>query len=90
MSLQLRRQLRNHFILTFIPFSGEFNDVMKPIINEIKSLEKGVLMTINQQNIWVIAALGVITADLPQGNDLADTKRHEGNLGCRSCLTPKD
>ncbi|CAB5381625.1 unnamed protein product [Rhizophagus irregularis] len=76
--------------LIFVPFGGDFNDVMKPIINEIKSLEKGVLMTINQQNIWVIAALGVITADLPQGNDLADTKRHGGNLGCRSCLVPKD
>ncbi|CAB4494408.1 unnamed protein product [Rhizophagus irregularis] len=23
-------------------------------------------------------------------NDLADTKRHGGNLGCRSCLVPKD
>ncbi|PKC56241.1 hypothetical protein RhiirA1_402281 [Rhizophagus irregularis] len=90
MPLQLRRQLRNHFIVSFVPFGGDFNDVMKPIINEIKSLEKGVLMTINQQNIWVIAALGVITADLPQGNDLADTKRHGGNLGCRSCLVPKD
>ncbi|PKB95143.1 hypothetical protein RhiirA5_437293 [Rhizophagus irregularis] len=90
MPLQLRRQLRNHFIVSFVPFGGDFNDVMKPIINEIKSLKKGVLMTINQQNIWVIAALGVITADLPQGNDLADTKRHGGNLGCRSCLVSKD
>jgi hypothetical protein len=90
MPLQLRKQLKNHFVLGFVPFGGEFDDVMKPIVNEIKSLEKGVLMTIDEQNIWVIAALGVVTADLPQGNDLADTKRHGGNLGCRSCLIPKD
>ena len=62
---------------------------MKLIVNEIKFLKKGVLMTIDRQDIWVIAALSVITADLPQGNDLADTKRHGGNQGCRSCLVPK-
>ncbi|CAG8857417.1 37201_t:CDS:1, partial [Gigaspora margarita] len=57
---------------------------------EIKILEKGIPMNIAGQDIWIIAALGVITADLPQGNDLADTKRHSGNQGCRSCLVPKE
>jgi hypothetical protein len=89
MPLHQRKQLRNHFVLSFVPFGGDFDSVMEPIVNEIKFLEKGVLMTIDGQDIWVIAALGVITADLPQGNDLADTKRHGGNQGCRSCLVPK-
>ncbi len=90
MPLQLRKQLRNHFVLSFVPFGGEFDDTMKPIVNEIKMLEKGVLMNINGQDVWIIAGLGVITADLPQGNDLADTKRHGGKKGCRSCLVSKE
>src|SRR5581483_9887252 len=90
MPFELRKQLKNHFVLSFVPFGGEFDDTMKPIINEIKALEKGTLISINGQDIWIIAALGVVTADLPQGNDLADTKRHGGNLGCRSCLAPKE
>ncbi|CAG8816850.1 12135_t:CDS:2, partial [Racocetra persica] len=40
----------------------------------------GPRMNIAGHDTWIIAALGVITADLPQGNDLADTKRHEGLL----------
>ncbi|CAG8848574.1 37503_t:CDS:2, partial [Gigaspora margarita] len=90
MPLRLKKQLKNHFVLGFVPFGGEFDDLMKPIIDEIKILEKGTLMNIAGQHIWIIAALGVITADLPQGNDLADTKRHSGNQGCRSCLVPKE
>lgn len=90
MPLQLRKQLKNHFVLSFVPFGGEFDDVMKPIVDEIKNLERGILITINGQKLWLTAALGVVTADLPQGNDLASTKRHGGNKGCRSCLVPKE
>src|SRR5581483_4077006 len=90
MPLKLRKQLKNHFVISFVPFGGKFDDVMKPIVEEIKKLEKGILMNINGKEMWVIAALGVVTADLPQGNDLADTKRHGGNFGCRSCLAPKE
>ncbi|RIB04468.1 hypothetical protein C2G38_2222307 [Gigaspora rosea] len=90
MPLRLRKQLKNHFVLGFVLFGGEFDDVMKPIIDEIKILEKGILMNIAGQDIWIIAALGVITADLPQGNDLADTKHHSSNQECRSCLVPKE
>ncbi|CAG8715210.1 10888_t:CDS:2, partial [Cetraspora pellucida] len=38
----------------------------------------------------IIAALGVVISNLSQGNDLADTKCHISNLGCRSCLVPKE
>lgn len=88
--LQLQKQLKNHFVLSFVPFGGEFDDTMELIVNEIKSLEKGILMNIDGQDVWIIAGLGVITADLPQGNDLADTKRHGSNQGCKSCLAPKE
>src|SRR5438552_2329969 len=34
-------------------------------------------MTINNNQIWVLGGLGLTTADLPQGNDLAGTLRHK-------------
>ena len=33
----------------------------------------------------MIAGLGVVTADLPQGNDLAGVLRHNAAKGCRTC-----
>ena len=39
----------------------------------------------NGEEVYVRAGLGVITADLPQGNDLCGVKRHGANYGCRSC-----
>ncbi|PKK40459.1 hypothetical protein RhiirC2_805424 [Rhizophagus irregularis] len=54
-----RKLLKNHFVLRFVPFGGNFNE-----------FEQGKLMEVNGQDAWVIASLGVITADLPQGNDM--------------------
>ena len=38
----------------------------------------------------VIAGLGVVTADLPQGNDLAGVKRHNAIKGCRTCSVSQE
>ena len=68
--------LKNYFILGFVPFGVTFDDFIKPFIEEIKLLERGQIMNIQGQDYWIIAGLGVVTADLPQGNDLAGVKRH--------------
>ena len=36
----------------------------------MKEFEQEKLMEVNGQDAWVIASLGVITADLPQVNDM--------------------
>ncbi|KAF0371060.1 hypothetical protein F8M41_013182 [Gigaspora margarita] len=46
-------------------------------------------MNIQGQEYWVIASLGVVTADLPQENDLAGVKRHSTNKGCQTCQVSK-
>jgi hypothetical protein len=46
-------------------------------------------MIVNGQNAWVIASLGVVTSDLPQGNDMVGVLRHNANRGCRTCTTSK-
>jgi hypothetical protein len=90
MPFDLRKHLRNHFILGFVPFEWNFNDFIHPFIVNMKQLEKGILMNIQGQDCWIIASLGCVTADLPQGNDLVGVKRHGAIKGCRTCLVAKE
>ena len=70
MPARQRKLLKNHFVLGFVPFGGNFNEFMLPFISEMKEFKQGKLMKVNDQDAWVIASLGVVTADLPQGNDM--------------------
>ena len=85
MPLILRQQLRNHFLIGFIPFGAKFEDFIKPVLQDIKQLEKGLVMKTIYGDAWVIGGIGCVTADLPQGNDLAGIKRHGAIHGCRTC-----
>ncbi|PKK61925.1 hypothetical protein RhiirC2_668561, partial [Rhizophagus irregularis] len=85
-----RKKLKNHFVLGFVPFGGCFEEFIEPFISEMKILEKGKIMNIQGRTCLVIASLGDITADLPQGNDLVGVKRHGANKVCRTCNTAKD
>jgi hypothetical protein len=85
-----RKLLKNHFVLGFVPFGDDFNEFIKPFISEMKELEKGKVMNIQGQDVWVIASIGVVTADLPQGNDLAGVLQQNAIKGCRTCTISKD
>ncbi|CAG8670731.1 83_t:CDS:2 [Cetraspora pellucida] len=85
-----RRQLRNHFVLGFVMFGGKFDEFIEPFVAEMKQLEKGKIMDVEGSECLVIASLGDVTADLPQGNDLAGVKRHEATKGCHTCNATKD
>ncbi|UZO17773.1 uncharacterized protein OCT59_009113 [Rhizophagus irregularis] len=71
--------------LGFVPFGGNFKEFISPFLQELKELEKGKVFNIQGKNILVIAGLGIVTADLPQGNDLVGVMRHNAKRGCRSC-----
>jgi hypothetical protein len=71
-----RKLIKNHFVLGLIPFGRNFNEFMVPFVSEIKKFEKGKIMTVQGQDAWVIAGLGIVTADLPQGNDMAGVLRY--------------
>ncbi|PKK63574.1 hypothetical protein RhiirC2_716893 [Rhizophagus irregularis] len=85
-----RKQLKNHFVLGFVPFSGSFEEFIAPFVAEMKMLENGKIMDVQGTKSIVIASLGDITANLPQGNDLVGVKRHSATRGCRTCNTTKD
>src|SRR6185369_3015973 len=90
MPQSMRKQLKNHFPVEFVPFRGSFNDFIRPFIEELQLLEKGVKMTSLGQEVWVIAGLGSVTADLPQGNIHASVKNHGGIRGSRSCKASRE
>jgi hypothetical protein len=90
MPLKLRQRLKNHFLIGFVPFGGNFEDIIKPFINDILLLQKGFYVKICNEDYWITGGLGVVTADLPQGNDLAGILRHNANFGCRTCKASKE
>ena len=47
-------------------------------------------MNMNDETVWVVASIGLVTADMPQGNDLCDVKKQGTLYGCHNCLVPKD
>ena len=82
----LRQKLKNHFLFGFIPYAATSDEVLQPIIKDIQELEHGYELEINDQHIWVTGGLGVITSDLPEGNEQAGIKNHNANHGCRNCM----
>lgn len=90
MTAYQRKSIKNHFILGFVPFGGNFNEFILPFISEMKELEQGKIMKVNGQDAWIIASLGVITSDLPQGNDTVGVLRHNAIKGCRTCNISKE
>ena len=85
MPLTYRKRLKNHFLIGFIPFGAKLVDFIKPVIEDIKHLERGIVMKTIHGEAWVIGGLGCVTADLPQGNDIAGIKHHNANQSCRAC-----
>ncbi|CAG8469584.1 1011_t:CDS:2 [Scutellospora calospora] len=80
-----RKLLKNHFLIGFVPFGTSFDDFIKPVLKDIQCLENGFIMSTLYGDAWVVGGIGCITADLPQGNDLAGVKRHNALHGCRTC-----
>ncbi|GBC01375.1 hypothetical protein RclHR1_41690001 [Rhizophagus clarus] len=85
-----RKLLKNHFVLEFVPFGGNFNEFMLLFISEMKEFKQGKLMEVNGQDAWMIAGLSVVTADLLQGNNMCDVLRHNANKGCRTCTVSRE
>ncbi|CAG8486092.1 23367_t:CDS:2, partial [Racocetra persica] len=86
MPFHLRKLLKNYFPIGFVPFGASFSDFIEPFIADMQTLQNGIRMTLyNGEEVYIRGGLGVVTADLPQGNDLSEVKRHSSNRGYRSC-----
>ena len=56
----------------------------------MRQLEQGKIFEVYGQSYRVIASVRQVTADLPQGNDLACVKWHGATKGCHSCQAMKE
>ncbi|CAG8800269.1 13362_t:CDS:2 [Gigaspora margarita] len=57
----------DHFVIGLVLFSSSFNDFIMSFVNEIKELEKGIIIDIQENKSLVIASIGNMTANLLQG-----------------------
>src|SRR5947199_7152211 len=49
MPQELRQKLKNHFLLGFIPFGANCNEVLKPLVSDIKELKNGYEINLNNE-----------------------------------------
>jgi hypothetical protein len=63
LSLEIHQELRNIFLLGFIPPTVTFDDFIKPFIDELLDLQSSVKMLINGKDYWVVA--GTVYLFLP-------------------------
>ena len=50
MPIFMRKLLKNHFLLGFVPFGGNFDEFIQPFITEMKALECGQIMNVQGRN----------------------------------------
>lgn len=55
MPLEMRQELRNIFLIGFVPFGVDFNEWVRPVVDEIASLQQGIIWELNGVNCWVVA-----------------------------------
>jgi len=91
MPFSMRKCLKNHYLIGFVPFGANFAEFIKPFIHDMMKLQDGIIMTnFDSEEVFVSGGLGMCTADLPQGNDMAGIRRHNADHGCRSCEVSQD
>ncbi|CAG8660761.1 4037_t:CDS:2, partial [Paraglomus brasilianum] len=52
MTKEMRRQIKNHFPVGFVPFGGNFKDFIKPFVEELDLLQKEMWMKCAEGNIY--------------------------------------
>jgi hypothetical protein len=57
MPLDMRQELYNIFLIGFVPFGVNFDECIQPMVDEIKSLQQGVIWNLNGASCWVAAEL---------------------------------
>jgi hypothetical protein len=51
---ELRQKLRNIFLVGFVPFGVSLEDYIRPLVDELAKLERGVEWSINGVRCWVV------------------------------------
>ncbi|CAB4412504.1 unnamed protein product [Rhizophagus irregularis] len=80
-------KLKLQRFLTFDELPAQFKTTDRYFNSNNKRwlLEEDKFIIVEPEVIILIAGLGLVTADLPQGNDLVGVMRHNAKRGCHSC-----
>jgi hypothetical protein len=57
MPLRLRQKLRHIYLLGFVPFGTSFQDYISPVVDELATLQNGILWNINGELFWVVVGM---------------------------------
>jgi hypothetical protein len=57
MPLDKRQELRNIFLVGLVPFGVDFDEWIRPVVDEIKLLQRGDIWNLNGVNYWVVAGM---------------------------------
>jgi hypothetical protein len=88
-SRQTRNQLDNIHCLGMKPPNTNMNDCLAPIVEDLKKLQTGFLVTVAGHLVFVIGGLGIVKADMPQAQELAGCMSMSCGRPCRMCHVQK-
>ena len=86
----MRFQPANVLLLGVLPALSKepssLNTFLQPAIEELLTLQKGVVIDINDKNVTVTARLLCTSSDIPATRKLGGFLGHSATLGCSKCL----
>ena len=82
-----RSRRSNIFPITLGPYGSKWDEVVESLAH-LRDLEKGILMTVNNREVFVCAPTLAYCGDMPQQQANSGCKSQNATYGCRYCLIP--
>ena len=89
--LHLQDLLRNLIPIHLVPPGADLRESLEPFLARVLQLQEGIQVYLGDKIGWVflVGGLGLIRADMPQGQEFAGNLMQTANFGCRRCTTHK-
>ena len=91
MCLDDRKSLKNLLLYGFSPDKLGNVNFLEPLFKEaLSTLQEPFMVRCADGRVHkVVVSCGLMTCDMPEGNDMLESKRQGANVPCRSCFIPK-
>ena len=89
--LHLQDLLRNLIPIHLVPPGADLRESLEPFLARVLQLQEGIHVHMGDilGSVFLIGGLGLIRADMPQGQWFAGSLSQTANFGCRRCTTHK-
>ena len=85
-----RRRVSNMFTLTLGPHGASMQDIVKSFETKFQQLERGLLVSVNGEQVLMNAFVLCYTGDMPQQAANCGFLAQNAQIGCRICRCPKE